>query len=213
MPEERASPTLTLIKGTAEDADFGLAPVGFEESGWGTATFERSMLRRPGDHVELWTFADGSALEPIRRAARERGLNADTAVALLVERRLILADLRAMGADDAESIIDTRGSQARPTAELWSAHSAYLRHLLHGDELERSSKLTLRSSRAALPIRLIDRLARYEVFDEIAASAAELGRAINWEMAALYRGELMGEWAFRNALGALAGDLALLSPS
>lgn len=207
MPEDRATPNLILIEGTVEDVDFGLAPHGIEEGEWGARSVERSLSRRPGDHVELWTFADGVALEPIRREARVRGLNADTAIALVVERRLVLADLRDMGRTEAISIIDRCGEQARPTAELWSAHSAYLRHLLHGDESERNTKSPLRSPRAAMPIRLIDRLAEQDFFGEMAVSMTELGHAAEWEMAALYRGQLMGEWAYRSALRALAGDL------
>jgi hypothetical protein len=81
--------------------------------------------------------------------------NADTAVALIGERKMILRDLRAMGAAHIEATLDRLGSEARPTSELWSAHSAYLHHLPYGDELERNSKLPLRSPRVALPIRLL----------------------------------------------------------
>jgi hypothetical protein len=203
LPDERTGPNLTLIKGTREGADFGLAPLGFEENDWGTRTVERSLSRRPGDHVELWTFGNSATLEPIRRAARKRGLNADTAIALVVERRLVLRDLQRLGGDHTEEIVDGCGSKAKPTSELWSAHNAYLRHLLYGDDLERNSKVPLCSPRAALPIRLVDRLNGCDVFNSTATSTAELERAIEWEMAALYRGELMGEWAYRCALGAL----------
>jgi hypothetical protein len=211
VPQEQASPLLTLIKGAAEDVEFGLLPHGSEKNDWSTPTVERSLSRRPGDHVELWTFNNIGALETIRRAARQRGLNGDTAIALVVERRLVLEDLQAMATTDAEANLDRCASGARPTSELWSAHSAYLRHLRHGDQLERNSKLPLRSPRAALPIRLVDRLGERDVFDETPVSALELGHAADWEMAALYRGELMGEWAYRNALRTLVGDQVQLS--
>lgn len=109
-----------------------------------------------------------------------------------------------MGAAHTEATLDRCGSNARPTSELWSAHNAYLRHLLYGDELERNSRVPLGSPRAALPIRLIDRLGGHEVFNGTATSAVDLERAVEWEMAALYRGELMGEWAYRCALDALS---------
>jgi hypothetical protein len=207
VPEDRATPNLTLIEGTAEDADFGLAPHGIEEGAWGARSVERSLSRRPGDHVELWTFANSAALEPIRREARVRGLNADTGIALVAERRLILADLRQMGRTEAESLLDASGAQAQPTTELWAAHHAYLRHLIRGEACERSSKSPLRSPRAALPTRLIDRLLGHDVFEQTTASSEELGLAVEWEIAALYRGELMGEWAYRSAMQALAGDV------
>lgn len=190
-----------------DDANFGLAPHGMEEGGWPPRSGERSLSRRPGDHVELWTFADGVELEPIRREARARGLNADTAIALVAERRLILADLRQMGHAETESLLDSVGAQARPAAELWAAHHAYLRHLTRGEDCERNSKSPLRSPRAALPTRLIDRLLGHDVFQQTAASSEELGLAIDWEIAALYRGELMGAWAYRSAMQALADEL------
>jgi hypothetical protein len=206
VPEDRATPTLTLIEGTADDGDFGFTPQGME-SKWGPWSSERSLSRRPGDHVELWTFADGIALEPIRREARARGLNADTAIALVVERRLILADLRQMGRAEAESLLNSEGAKARPATELWVAHHAYLRHLTRGEDYERNSKSPLRSPRAALPTRLIDRLLGHDVFQQTAACSEELRLAIDWEIAALYRGELMGEWAYRSAMQVLADEL------
>lgn len=204
---------LTLIDGAGGEAEFGLIPQ-TTDKGWTRRTVIRSLPQRPGDLTEAWTFADGTILEPIRRAARNRGLSPDLSVALVVERRLVLEELRTSGLAELETVLNRRSTEARPTMELWSAHNAYLENLLRGDDLERASNLPLRSPRVALPIRLVDRLGAFSPFDEVPPREEELERAIEWEVAALRGGVLMGEWAYRCALAEMtsrASDLAAFS--
>ena len=138
-------------------------------------------------------------LEPIRRAARRRGLCANTAVALVIERRLALRALESSDPGSLEVALDRRSEEPRTSIELWSPHGAYLRHLLRGDDLERKSDRPLRSPRVALPIRLIDRLGA-ESPTLTSTSAGELELAVKWEVAALLCGETLTEWAYRCAL-------------
>ncbi len=159
------------------------------------------LLRRPGDHLELFNFSEGVSLVSVRAAARRRGLCSETALALVIERALVIEELRGAGLEDLVGGLDRRADAARPTIELWSAHGSYIRHLL-GLVRAASDEKPLGSPRVALPVRLIDRLNEDE--PQLGQEAeAELRLAIDWEIAALVAGQTMGEWGYRAALAEL----------
>lgn len=193
-----SKPSLTLIEGKANEPAFGLSPA--HSPTWGSPSTQRALTRRPGDRLESWRFEKG-AFQELRGAAHAQGIGLDTAVALVVERRLSLDDLAEAGFGNLETALNLRARGSQPEMELWSAHHDYLRYLLRGEDAELGS---VEPTRVAMPIRLIDRLAHREVFATGAPDGDELRSAIEWEIAALRSGESISEWAFRNALLELA---------
>lgn len=179
----------------------GLVPLPPDSGEWGERSTPSVFPRRPGDHLELWTFSAEGTLREIRRASRERGLNADTAITLVCERRLASADLEA----GAMAALDETAMTAEVPLSMWGANRAYLHSLRQGDPLERASRAPLGAADAALPIRLLDRLGDGEVLADSLGNG-ELGNAIGWEVAALCAGRLIGEWALTTALGAEIAD-------
>jgi hypothetical protein len=102
--------------------------------------------------------------------------------------------------------LDELSSIEVPEIELWSAHSAYLGHLLHGvggdsENLGRSPKDG--SRRISVPTRLIDRLAAALPLP-FEGAADEIENSVRWEVAALLRSETLSEWAYRSALNCLS---------
>jgi hypothetical protein len=197
-PPAHSKPSLTLIEGRANESAFGLSPAN-RPTRAGPFT-QRALTRRPGDRLESWCFERGT-LRKIQEAAHAQGVDLDTAVALVVERRISLDDIAKAGFGDLETALNLRARDAQPEMELWSAHHDYLRYLLRGESADHGS---VEPTRVAMPIRLIDRLAHREVFATGAPNGDELRNAIEWEIAALRSGESISEWAFRNALLELA---------
>lgn len=195
-------PSLTLIDG-GQSSPQGLVPLPPDSGEWGERSAPSIFPRRPGDHLELWTFKAEGTIREIRQASRKRGLNPDTAITLVCERRLACAELEA----SAPSALDEAAMTTEAPLSMWGANRAYLRSLRHGDPLERASRVPLGLPDAAVPIRLLDRLGDSEVLADPLVHG-ELESAIGWEVAALCGGRLIGEWALSTALSArIAGGL------
>ena len=195
-------PGLTLIDG-GQSAPQGLVPLPPGSGEWDERSVPSTFPRRPGDHLELWTFNAEGTIREIRRASRERGLNPDTAITLICERRLASAELEA----SATATLDEAAMTTEAPLSMWGANRAYLRSLRHGDPLERASRVPLGVPDAAVPIRLLDRLGDGEVLADPLVTG-ELESAIGWEVAALCAGRLIGEWALSTALAErIAGGL------
>lgn len=191
---------LRAIEGQGGVEDFGLAPHNnsADEPVPAGSTLGHPVLRRPGDHIEtLWMKDGGVALRGLREAARHRQLHPDTAAAIVLERRLVTESLADLSDCPIDRLNHLSASQ-RPEVELWSAHSAYISHLLHGARSGQSS-WPQNSAKISVPIRLIDRLAG-DIPGQIEPPNIELRHAVNWEIAALLRGETLSEWAYRSAL-------------
>jgi hypothetical protein len=190
-----------LIDG-GQSAPQGLVPLSPSSGEWGERPAPSIFPRRPGDHLELWTFDAEGTIREIRRASRERGLNPDTAITLVCERRLVGAELEV----SATAALDEAAMTAEAPLSMWGANRAYLRSLRYGDPLERTSRVPLGVPDAAVPIRLLDRLGNGEVLADPLVHG-ELESAIGWEVAALCAGRLIGEWALATALTAkIAGS-------
>lgn len=190
---------LRAIEGQGRVDDFGLAP--HNDAGEPLpldSSLGHPVIRRPGDHIETLWLEDGAALRGLREAARHRQLHPDTAAAVVLERRLVIDSLAST--DDFSLVIwlNHLSTSQRPEVELWSAHSAYVSHLLHGARSDRSCKHN-DSAKVSLPIRIIDRLAR-DIPCAVEPPDIELRHAVTWEIAALLRGETLSEWAYRSAL-------------
>jgi hypothetical protein len=194
---------LRAIDGQGIADEFGLLP---QDAAGDAAPLESSLghpiLRRPGDHLETLWLDDACALKEVRAAAGRRRIHADTAAAVVLERRLVVPAL-----GDPELVCRLNGLSTGhvPKVELWAAHSAYLTHLLHG---ARSPDLFAPSTpaRLSIPIRLIDRLAG-GLPPAIEPAEDELEHAIAWEIAALLSGETLGEWAYRSVIQCRSGVL------
>lgn len=190
---------LRVISGIGYEDNFGLQPsclggrAAAPESNLG-----RPVLRRPGDHVETLWLRDPSILTDLRAAISRRRLHPDTGFAIVFERRLAV---EALGSSSLVVMLNDVSSVEVPEIELWSAHSSYLSHLLHGftDLPTTAESGSNASRRVSVPIRLVDRLA-----DALPASfeeaTDEIRNSIQWEVAALLRSETMSEWAYRSAL-------------
>lgn len=194
---------LRVIPGVGHEDDFGLQPSGFcggsDASG---SNLGDPVLRRPGDHVETLWLRDPSVLTDLRAAIGRRRLHPDTGLAIVLERRLAIGALRSSAL---VAMLDDLSSVEVPEIELWSAHSAYLSHLLHGfADLANSGGSGSNSSlRVSVPIRLVDRLtnalpASFERADD------EVKNSIQWEVAALLHSETLSEWAYRSTLDRLS---------
>jgi hypothetical protein len=190
---------LRAIKGQGMTEGFGLLPRGDDGDPLPLdSNLGRPILRRPGDHIETLWLKDSSTLFALRTAARDRQLHPDTAAAIVFERRLAIESLTDLGDPSLVDWLNRQGVGQKPEVELWSAHSAYLSHLLHGSRSAPSSTRNT-SARVSLPIRVIDRLAA-GVPAAIEPADVELRHAVAWEVAALLRGETLAEWAYRSAL-------------
>jgi hypothetical protein len=191
-----------LING-GQSCPQGLVPLPPGSGEWGERSSSSIVPRRPGDHLELWTFNAEGTIREIRRASRKRGINPDTAITLVCERRLVGAELEA----DTTTALDEAAMTAEAPLSMWGANRAYLRSLRHGDPLERASSVPLGVPDAAVPIRLLDRLGDGEILTDPLVHG-EMASAIGWEIAALCAGRLIGEWALTTALAArVAGSL------
>lgn len=162
------------------------------------------LTRRPGDHLELYSFARNEPLVAIRAAAQRRDLDPETGLALVIERSLIGTELYESGGEGLVAELDRESFDAQASVELWSAHGSYLHHLL-GLRPGTPVGHPLNSSRVALPVRLVDRLGE-EDLELTGDPDAELGTAVAWEIAALLAGETMSEWAYRTATASLLGN-------
>lgn len=189
--------TLQLIDGTAKSggpAPLGIAPKPLPQ-----------LTRRPGDHLELHSFARNEPLAAIRAAAQRRNLDPETGLALVIERSLISTKLRESASEDkGEKLVaelDDSSLDAQARVELWSAHGSYLHHLL-GLRPSTPAGHPLGSPRVALPVRLTDRLGE-EALGLIDDPNADVDAAVAWEVAALLAGETMSEWAYRTVAVAL----------
>lgn len=185
-------PTLRLINNDDQEPDCLLSEL--------TTGVERQsqLLRRPGDHLELFTFPENVNLAPIRAAARQRGLWGETALVLVIERALVIRELHNAELPDLVSKLDHLAEAASPGTELWSPHASYLRHLVGLAQSTRDER-PLGSPRVALPLRLVDRLndGELSVGEE---AEKELELAIAWEIAALVAGKTITEWSYSEAL-------------
>jgi hypothetical protein len=201
------SPTLTLLKGEGQKSPHGLAPLPPSEGDWETQELKRALPRRPGDNFELLVFEATDTLQELRRAARDSGLNPDTAVSLVCERRLALADLAELGLAELEPAVNEAAAVSRRRLGMWEPESAYLRHLRNGDSNEAESKTPIGTPRASVPIRLIGRLGQEEVL-RLPLGVDELADAVEWEVASILSGRLLIEWAVHTALAALMQETA-----
>jgi hypothetical protein len=193
---------LTLLKGDDSEPSSGLVPLPPCEGSWRERLPVRALAHRPGDHLEHWSFEAVGTLRSLRSEARKRGINPDTAISIVCERRLAYAELESFGLSTVLAAAEQAVTTAQAPLTMWAANRAYLRHLRHGDPLERASRTPLGSPQAAVPIRLLERLNERE-FLAAPLKRGELAEALGWEIAALCVGKLISEWANSIALAAL----------
>jgi hypothetical protein len=194
---------LRVIPGVGPEDIFGLQPGDVAGSAPALGSnLGHPLLRRPGDHVETLWLADPSVLADLRAAICKRRLHPDTGVAIALERRLAVEGL---GSSSLVAILNELSSVEVPEIELWSAHSAYLSHLLHGfaDPPRSAQSASNGSRRVSVPIRLIDRLA-VALPPPFEGVEDEIENSVRWEVAALLRSETLSEWAYRSALDCLS---------
>jgi hypothetical protein len=198
------APSLTLLQGSDSLPSRGLVPLPPPGGVWEEQSQVRTLAHRPGDQLELWSFEAVGTLRSLRREARDRGIRSDTAVSIVCERRLACAELEAAGLLMGLAVIEEAAASAQAPLTMWGANRAYLRHLRHGDPLERKSRTPIGDPQVAVPIRLLERLGECEVLTT-PLKKDELADALRWEVASLCAGKLIGEWASGTALAVFAG--------
>lgn len=194
---------LTLLKGGDSQSSAGLVPVPPPEGSWNERPRVSALAHRPGDHFEQWNFEAVGTIRSLRNEARARGINPNTAITIVCERRLAYAELEFLGPlSTVLAAVEKAAEAPQAPLTMWAANRAYLRHLRDGDPLERACRTPLGSPQAAVPIRLLERLNERE-FLAAPLGQDELAEALGWEIAALCVGKLIGEWANSVALAAL----------
>lgn len=138
--------------------------------------------RRPGELHEPLPLGP-EAQDRLLRSARRAGLPVDLTARLLIEAALLVGDLKALGAGDAAKELDVAAAGARVERRMSAAEADYLRRL--------GVCRWAPSPGAAIPVRLIGRLASLDVASSLDGDAT---RAVAWEAAALLQARTMLEW-------------------
>ena len=158
----------------------------------------RSAPWRPGDLPQLIAVDEASGWEAFARAAAASGLRTRQALALTLERRLLLGDAAEIGL--AQSRVCARLDQAARSASasvpLTSAMARYVRTLTSRRALP--AQEPRERSRVMIPIRLADRARRLGLERALDADAIEA--AVSWEIAAAISGRTIAEWGLRELL-------------
>lgn len=153
---------------------------------------------RPGDWSEPLTLP-GLDLISIARAAQIGGVERDLAVALLLERRLLLDTLAAANilAGTSESLLDTAAARERMTIGPRRLYAGYIRSLTRGAAHE----FSVSPEHVALPLRLH---AAASALDGSTIAAGDLPQALRWEIASASTAMFMREWGLSVTLHSLA---------
>jgi hypothetical protein len=129
-------------------------------------------------------------LRELAVAAHTAHVTLDTAVAVVVERELVIIEAALEAAVVAR--LDGRARTASPRTGLSNATAAHLREL--GRAPVEASALGTSTVVLALPARLNDRIGTPVALARLLAPDT-LGSALDWERAALGRGFTLTEWA------------------
>jgi hypothetical protein len=143
---------------------------------------------RPSDHRDPWTLESTDQLSALAAEARRLGVRWATAIALVIECRLLEQEL----GSDLASALDAPAHDVRLGAELAPGDAVYLRSLQSGAD-------TGGAATVGLPARLATRILRAGGPDAVLAPK-RLQRGLAWEIAAVAAGLTMSEWAFLAAL-------------
>lgn len=156
----------------------------------------RAPTVRPTERHEPWSIS-GVAIADLERAASDAGVELSVAVAVVVERRLLLDLLPE--ARRGEEWLDRRAAQVRARTALSAASAAYLRALTNGSRPRSEAAPAWTLGHVALPARLSDRL--FAAWPPAPALRAdELRPALLWERAAVLSGLTLTEWGLAEML-------------
>jgi hypothetical protein len=138
--------------------------------------------RRPGELHEALPLSNRAA-QVVATEAATLGIGDDVAASLLVEAGLAVADA-------GPEALQLRGAAGCQDSALSESSARYVRALTIA---RRPGRAVLRpAATAAIPVRLVTRLADKEI-DELIATV-ELEVAVSWEVAAMLEGRTMAEW-------------------
>jgi hypothetical protein len=157
----------------------------------------RAPTVRPTERHEPWSIS-GVVTADLAHAADEAGVAVAVAVAVVVERRLLL-DLLPTPNQDAQWL-DRQAARARPHRELTDSSAAYLRALANGSQ-PRAGATPAASGlgHVTMPARLSDRLlGAWPPKPDLRAD--ELYPALSWERAAVLSGLTLTEWGLTEVL-------------
>ena len=169
------------------------------------------LPRRTPDHLETagrfgdWREPLGRELadaRPLCRAAEACRVDPDVALTLLVERALVLEDVRWLGHDpeEARAVLGLEAEELQAALPPEHPSASYARGL---GGLGPAGRYVLHGI-PSLPARLLDRVddARVEAVVAERPLYTALAEAVAWERAALGAGRLLGEWALLVLLAA-----------
>lgn len=149
---------------------------------------------RPGDWSE--PFALPIARRPLTDEAKRLGLAPSLLAALLLERALVLRDIRVVSrsADEQLRRLDSAAATELPVIGPGCLNFSYRRSLSGAG----SSAQEAPDAPLAIPLRLHERA---RDVDEHELSVESARQALQWEIAATADGRFMSEWALLVILG------------
>lgn len=152
---------------------------------------------RPGERREplLVTLAPEQHAVFVREC-RVEGVAPERAYALLIERRLLLDDLRAGGPEIA-AVLDDAARDVRAELALDGPSSTYLRSFSRPTNVARAVATTLL---IPVPLRYYARASA--LAPEVIVESGSVPQAVAWERASVARGRTMSEWGLVTALSA-----------
>lgn len=152
---------------------------------------------RPGERREplLVTLAPEQHAVFVREC-RAEGVAPERAYALLIERRLLLDDLRAGGPEIA-AVLDDAARDVRAELALDGPSSTYLRSFSRPANVPRTVATTLL---IPVPLRYYARASA--LVPEAIVESGSVAQAVAWERASVARGRTMTEWGLVTALSA-----------
>jgi hypothetical protein len=152
---------------------------------------------RPGERREplLVTLAPEQHAVFVREC-RTEGVAPERAYALLIERRLLLDDLRAGGPEIA-AVLDDAARDVRAELALDGPSSSYLRSFSRPTSVGGAVAATLL---IPVPLRFYARACA--LAPEAIVESGGVAQAIAWERASVARGRTLTEWGLVTALSA-----------
>jgi hypothetical protein len=167
------------------------------------ADFPTVAIVRDGDWREPLAFTLEPAVAARLASARKAGIPVELAVALAIERALVLADAAACGTgrESLEALLDDAASRARASEVVLGPGQIDARYAL---SLQRAKPLPWQEIAAGsvevlIPCRLHLRGAQIRL-DVESVELAALKQARAWEIAAVSEGMLLSEWAKQQQL-------------
>ena len=140
-------------------------------------------VRRPGELHEALVL-DPELAQHLDQLAVAATMPRGTAGRLLIEAEIVRIELTSMGVDDAPPKLDDTAGRATVLRRLSAADADYVQRLRR--------PAAAANTLLTVPVRLLGKIGE---LDLRRAMDGDLGRAVQWEIAAVLAGRTMLEWA------------------